>query len=289
MYLELAASQVERWMLNPYMYGLVALLLCLSMIRRVEPLNSSYWTATFQDYLYGVLYAVLYFPLIAICLEFATSALNRVAPELTVSSLEQLPSWAKLLVLILFDDFLSYWSHRLRHVVRPLWHFHAVHNSQENLNPFTTKKFHPFENFFHKVVFLLIPMTMLGLSFEGFYIYLVLDAAWDYFIHSNIKINLGPLERLIVTPQYHRIHHSRLPEHVDRNFSDRLVLWDQVFGTAHFERDSFPPTGVPGYLPSKQNSKRFLANHLYDLRYPFTMNLRDFREWLSKQTRTTDV
>ena len=132
-------------------------------------------------------------------------------------------------------------------------------------------------------------MTMLGLSFEGFYIYLVLDAAWDYFIHSNIKINLGPLERLIVTPQYHRIHHSRLPEHVDRNFSDRLVLWDQVFGTAHFARDSFPPTGVPGYLPSKQNSKRFLANHLYDLRYPFTMNLRDFREWLSKQTRTTDV
>ncbi|CAN0605990.1 unnamed protein product, partial [Ectocarpus sp. 12 AP-2014] len=163
------------------------------------------------------------------------------------------------------------WSHRLRHTVRPLWFFHMIHHSQEHLNPFTTKRFHPFENLFHKVVVLTIPMAIIGANMEMWALYFLIDAAWDYLIHSNLRLNVRPLRYLIVTPQYHRIHHSRLPEHLNTNFSDRLPVWDHIFGTVSSDTRSYPPTGVPDF-PSHSDERplRFPIQHVRDLLFPLT-------------------
>ena len=37
---------------------------------------------------------------------------------------------------------------------------------------------------------------------------------WGHFIHANVKTNLGPLKYILVSPQYHRCHHSVMPEHL---------------------------------------------------------------------------
>jgi sterol desaturase/sphingolipid hydroxylase (fatty acid hydroxylase superfamily) len=66
------------------------------------------------------------------------------------------------------------------------------------------------------------------------------------FTHANVKLRLGVLTPLIVGPQVHRIHHSRLPEHQDKNFAQYFPVIDKMFGTYHAPGpDEFPPTGTP--------------------------------------------
>ena len=66
-----------------------------------------------------------------------------------------------------------------------------------------------------------------------------------YFIHLNVRLSFGPLAWLIAGPQQHRIHHSRLPEHCDKNFGQFFPIWDVLFGTYyHARRDEFPDTGL---------------------------------------------
>jgi sterol desaturase/sphingolipid hydroxylase (fatty acid hydroxylase superfamily) len=278
MFTELQAAQIDKWLLNPGMYGLVIGLLFVSLVRGVECLDRRFWDATSDDFMYGVLYAIVYFPLIAIALHAANTWLDAHLPFLRMQVLSQAPGWVQFLVLVLLDDFLAYWSHRLRHEIRPLWHFHSLHHSQERLNPFTTKRFHPLENLFHKLLILMIPMAIMGGSIEMWTIYLLFDASWDYFIHSNIRLNLGPLRRVIVTPQYHRVHHSRERAHFNSNYADRLVIWDRLFGTAWQDHEIYPLTGVRDY-PSVNAGHlwmpRFARQHLVDLVYPFRMIWRD--------------
>jgi sterol desaturase/sphingolipid hydroxylase (fatty acid hydroxylase superfamily) len=65
--------------------------------------------------------------------------------------------------------------------------------------------------------------------------------------HANLRIQTGWASVLWCSPQVHRIHHSRLPHHHDKNFASVFPLWDVLFGTFYAPaRDEFPPTGVEG-------------------------------------------
>jgi len=280
MFFELQAQQIDKWLLNPYLYLVVGALLLLSWRMGVEALDRRYWVNTVTDFLYGVMYTLLYFPLIALFLVAVKHGTDTWIPWINLGLADHLPVPLQFLLVVLLDDLLGYWSHYLRHKVRFLWHFHAIHHSQERLNPFTTKRFHPLENLFDKVAIKWLPLAMVGSSLEVWVLYYLLDAAWDYFIHSNLRISLGPLHKIVVGPQFHRIHHSRLPEHVDRNFADRLVLWDRLFGTAHLEPDEYPPTGLHHHDYPREQQLGVMAcvkTHLAQLSYPFRMIARDRR------------
>ena len=70
---------------------------------------------------------------------------------------------------------------------------------------------------------------------------------WGFVTHANLRLGFGPLTPLIAGPQLHRIHHSALPEHRDRNFSMLFPIIDIVFGTYYRPRpDEYPPTGTAG-------------------------------------------
>jgi len=58
------------------------------------------------------------------------------------------------------------------------------------------------------------------------------------------------LDRVLVTPQVHRIHHSVERQHQDKNFADALPIFDIVFGTyVKPTRDEFPTTGLSDGTP----------------------------------------
>jgi hypothetical protein len=60
-----------------------------------------------------------------------------------------------------------------------------------------------------------------------------------------MRIQFGRASVLLVSTQTHRIHHSILPQHRDKNFANWFPIWDILFGTYyHPARDEFPPTGV---------------------------------------------
>ena len=142
-------------------------------------------------------------------------------------------------------DFFYYWMHRAQHKWAWFWAEHAVHHSDEHLNITTAVRHHwlevPITTVFVTIPFvylvrpplITVPMVVTLIGLVG-----VLS-------HTNASVGLGKLNWLIVNPQNHRIHHSRLPEHEDKNFAALFPVWDILFGTYYAGRKGeYPPTGL---------------------------------------------
>ena len=159
------------------------------------------------------------------------------------------PAWliatAFTLFLFVVDDFARYAVHRLMHTVHVLWAFHKVHHSATSLNPLTVLRTHPVEG---------IIFSLRGAVVQGFciavFIYcfgervsllMILGANAIKFgfnaiganlRHSEIPISFWrPLEKVIMSPAQHQIHHSTSPAHFDKNFGVALAIWDTLFRT----------------------------------------------------------
>lgn len=148
------------------------------------------------------------------------------------------------------DDLTRYVVHRLLHRVPALWELHKVHHSAEVLTPFTLQRVHPLEGFAMAVrgavtlgvvtgVFIwLFPgrvrgIHVLGVDAIGF----AFAALGANLRHSHVWLSYGPrLERFLISPAQHQIHHSVDPAHHDRNFGAALALWDWMFGTLYVTR-----------------------------------------------------
>jgi len=150
---------------------------------------------------------------------------------------------AATLIWVAVFDFFYYWWHRLQHESGVLWRVHKLHHMDQELNVSTNNRHHWLEDLL-RVPFILVPMAVVFKLDPAVAFVLVL---WTVFIHANLHLHLGLLVRLIAGPQLHRIHHSRLPQHFNRNYAAFLPIWDQLFGTYyHPARGEFPPTGVDG-------------------------------------------
>jgi len=150
-------------------------------------------------------------------------------------------------------DFFYYWYHRTWHKVPFLWQSHKLHHIDTSLEVITvgrqswTEIGLPFLTGLPvAVIFKLDAVNYFAAGVSGAVIAL-LSMAWGPLFHANIKLHLGRASFLFNNPQLHRVHHSRLPQHRDKNFANYYPIWDVVFGT-YYEpsRDEYPPTGVEG-------------------------------------------
>lgn len=147
---------------------------------------------------------------------------------------------------ILVWDFFYYWWHRAQHVSPLLWRIHALHHIDETLGVSANMRVHWLEEI-GRTLAIFLPMALLfNLPLQSGLIAATVTL-WGGFVHANLRLPLGPVSPVIAGPQVHRIHHSRLPEHRNRNFSAFFPVWDVLFGTYHHPaRDEFPPTGIEG-------------------------------------------
>lgn len=149
-------------------------------------------------------------------------------------------------------DFLQYWVHRLQHKSKFLWQGHKVHHMDPEFDALTGQR----QNWTTIIIYFVlleIPTSILFKfsNFDPLSLGLINGAivslvyAFLYINHSSMRIQFGRASVLLVSTQIHRIHHSRLPQHRDRNFANWFPIWDILFGTYyHPARDEFPPTGV---------------------------------------------
>jgi len=146
-------------------------------------------------------------------------------------------------------DFLYYWFHRAQHHFAVLWRFHRVHHSIVNLNCL---------NSYHHVVedvlrfpFVTIPLAfLLKVDVPQLVLLSAFVTTWGQYIHSDTRINLGRLGPVFADNAYHRVHHSNLEGHRNKNFAAFFPIWDQVFGTyQRYDRDSFPAVGLVDLPP----------------------------------------
>jgi sterol desaturase/sphingolipid hydroxylase (fatty acid hydroxylase superfamily) len=152
-----------------------------------------------------------------------------------------------VLVSAFIFDFLFYWMHRLEHRNPILWQQHLVHHCDEYMNVTSAARNH-FVEAFLLPIFVTIPMAVLfKLPPVTIGMLSLVPIAWLYVQHANIRLSFGPLWWLLVSPDYHRIHHSLTPQHIDKNLVLWFPIWDILFGTAWRPRpEENPACGVAG-------------------------------------------
>jgi len=198
-----------------------------------------------QDALYAVLNATLIVPLVvALSLSFA-AVLRQDLPWLVVPQLEYLPRWSVIALIFVAMDGCNWLAHLANHRVRVLWRFHELHHSQEDMSVLTVFRTHPLIHVSYLVA--LIPGIVLVANGAVSTALLVGYAGFVAFEHSNTNLGFGPLERIFVSPNYHRIHH-RLDGRQDVNLGFALTIWDQLFHRAVFPTEATirAATGLPG-------------------------------------------
>ena len=166
------------------------------------------------------------------------------APGLGLGLLANSPWWIKLPAAFLMADFCAYWLHRAKHGSPWLWQFHKVHHSQDELTVFTRFRFPLLDRLLSMCV-LLLPVAVLTRSAEFPLVFLFLVALRSCLEHSGHEWTYGPLGRIIVSPQYHAMHHSTARAHRDANFAGFLTIWDRLFGTMAERGDQPLRFGLP--------------------------------------------
>ncbi|MBI1314408.1 sterol desaturase family protein [bacterium] len=133
--------------------------------------------------------------------------------------------------LVLLDAWMYLW-HRLNHHVPLLWRFHRMHHSDPDMDVTTATRFHLGEHAISASLRLaLIPV--LGLSIWQIVVYEMAVVAMTDFHHANISIGRADrwLRCLIVTPDMHKVHHSRWQPETDSNYAVVLSIWDRIVRT----------------------------------------------------------
>lgn len=178
----------------------------------------------------------------------------------------------KAAVAFSFMDYTNYLWHVLNHKIPFLWRFHVVHHSDRDLDVTTALRFHFGEligSVFYRGAFVFLS----GATPLNVLLYEILFEAATQFHHSNWRLpfNLeNSLNKIIVTPRMHGIHHSEVRRETNSNYSVIFSFWDRVHSTARLNvaQDTIV-TGVPAY----QNAEELTPGYL--LKLPFTK----IRQW----------
>ena len=170
----------------------------------------------------------------------------RLEAVLPLETMRILPSLVKIVLAVILGDFSLYWVHRAMHR-RYLWKTHAFHHSIPEIWWLAGSR----TSMTHLLLFALpqifIGYYLLGLSPFEAGIAFSFGVVVNIWIHINVWVDLGPVEWLIITPNYHRIHHGARG-FTDKNLAFVFTIWDRMFGTYVNPRTTgkdFPVLAVP--------------------------------------------
>ncbi len=181
--------------------------------------------------------------------------------------------WGLATFAFVLTDLLAWITHWCHHKVPTLWRFHAVHHSQRRLNALSDNRTHIGEVVAAALI-VFVPSQLLGLNASAAMGLAFLGLYYSAMLHSNIRTNFGPLRFVFLGPQFHRVHHSTLPQHFDTNFGTVFSWWDYLARTMYKGYDEYPPTGIQDEtFPLREqgdlNPWRWLVIFSKQLAYPF--------------------
>lgn len=134
---------------------------------------------------------------------------------------------------MLFIDLNSYAFHRLYHRIPFLWRIHRVHHADTEMDSTSALRLHPFEFLIQSFTQVTV-LPLLGVSLYSFVLYFAFALPWFLLNHSNIRFPAW-FERyaswILVTPDWHRVHHSSRQPETDSHYGDVFTFWDRLFGT----------------------------------------------------------
>jgi sterol desaturase/sphingolipid hydroxylase (fatty acid hydroxylase superfamily) len=175
--------------------------------------------------------------------------------------LAALPLAAQMIVFLIGEDIIMYWTHRWFHGAR-MWKYHVVHHSSEELEWISAARFHPV-NLFLGSVLADVVMLIAGISPNVFVVLGPLTIAHSAFVHANLDWTLGPFKYVIAGPVFHRWHHTAAERGGEKNFAGTFPVLDVIFGTFYMPA---------GELPDKYGiaERAFPTDFAGQIAHPFT-------------------
>ncbi len=137
-------------------------------------------------------------------------------------------------------DFAGYWVHRISHRYNIFWNNHIIHHSSEEFNLACALRQSISEILKIFTVFLL-PAALLGVPPMVIAIVAPIQLFAQFWYHTQHINKMGWLEKIIVTPSHHRVHHAINPQYIDKNFAQIFIIWDKLFGTFQKELPDVAP------------------------------------------------
>ncbi len=148
-------------------------------------------------------------------------------------------TWYWFIYAYIIWEFAHFLYHYWGHKIRLFWCLHSTHHAPENMNLSVT-----YAHFFLEAPYADAIRTticiLLGVKPELLFLIMFIDGTYGAFIHIGENIikdaRFGPLNKIMLTPSHHRVHHSRNPLYMDTNFCNLLNIWDRIFGTYQEEK-----------------------------------------------------
>lgn len=144
------------------------------------------------------------------------------------------------IITFIIIDFNGYWVHRWSHEINLFWNLHVIHHSSEEYNLACALR-QSISAFFNMFTVLLLPAALLGIPEQVIATIAPLQLFAQFWYHTRHINRMGFLEKIIVTPSHHRVHHAVNPEYMDKNLSQIFIIWDKLFGTFQEELKEVPP------------------------------------------------
>lgn len=250
--------------MSTLLLGVIAPGLCCALLERVPrlrrrplPLLRRYLTT---DLVYlltgfggGTVLVLLYVEAVRAAL--GQMGLPRLGDRLTTR-------WLLLPAAVVAVDAGQYLAHWLMHRVDALWAFHRAHHSSLELDWVASFRSHLGEQLVRRGIGVL-PAAVLGFPIDTIVTAGAVFGAVAIVNHANLRLDLGPLGRLLVTPGFHRVHHT--PHTSEANLGTMLTIWDVLRGTARW---SIPAADAPLGLPDDP-SRQYPQDWLRQLVAPF--------------------
>ena len=245
----------------------------------------------------AIILFVIGFPLVGLFalngLAIATNVANLLSAEFGATAPLLHAAWAivavQFLVFFLATDFMGYWVHYWCHTNPFLWTLHKPHHTAETLTPWTLYRQHPIEFFIVNAVpavfgglvtgvalyatgTALHPGTMACVGIMAYILFFVID----FLSHVHVPVSYGWLDRIVLAPVMHNLHHSIELHHRDKNNAVVLTLWDWMFGTLYLPKKGETwPWGVNEEEFGDQNPHKTLKGFYGE---PFVVAGRQIRD-----------
>lgn len=195
--------------------------------RRSQPLpRRQRWPGHIALQVLSALLLRVVFPGAAIGLAMQVDAL-----DWGLFNLWPVPAALAVVLSLLLLDLGIYGQHVASHRVPWLWRLHRLHHSDRQLDLTSALRFHPLEILL-SMVWKGVLIAALGAPVLAVLIFEVMLNAAALFNHANLRLPLGldaALRLFLVTPDMHRVHHSRREHETNSNYGFCLPYWDWLF------------------------------------------------------------
>ncbi len=152
-------------------------------------------------------------------------------------------------------DFSSWLVHWVMHKVKPLWGFHLVHHTDNNVDVTTGLRHHPGDSILRGIFFMLL-IFVSGAPMYSVMVYQTLIVLATAFTHANISLPKKMdkiLSYILVSPNMHKVHHHWKQPYTDSNYGGVFSIWDRLFGTYRELDPKELRYGLDRYYPNEKD------------------------------------